>query len=201
MASPRTVTILAAALADTDAIKTSVASSASAASYDADDLNGAAAPGSAVATANIVSGLPSFVVVTVASNAGSYVAGSKITVTGTFNGDVQTEELEIVGTDGNEVLLGDVPFDTVSGIDIEAQENTSGAFTFGFSGIGTPKRNTRFIHWQGFVGAETGNIHVKYHDGNEDTIPTDVGRDHPAAPARFYADSTAGFTLYWPVAA
>jgi hypothetical protein len=180
---------------------TSVATVAAPVAYDGTDFDGAAAPDDDPATANIVSGLPSFIVVDVASNAGSYVAASTITATGTFNGEDVSEELTIVGTDGNETLLGNQLFDTVTGIAIEAQVNAGGAFTFGFSGLGTPKKNGRFLHWQGFVGAETGNVHVGYFDGNADTIPTVAGRDHPATPSRFYADSTAGFTLYWPQAA
>jgi phage tail sheath gpL-like len=111
---------------DNDGVKVAIATSSSSASYSGADINGALASGG-VATIDP----PRFATATLSASVGSYVAGSTITFTGTFDGSPVTDVLTITGADGGEVLVGDQYFDTITQIDIEAQVNTSGEFLFG----------------------------------------------------------------------
>lgn len=134
--------------ADPDSIKTLIATVAAGVSYSGADLNGAYAnPGPAV--------FPSASAVTVITeaNAGSYVNASTITITGTVDGVAgQTEVLTITGTDGGQSLKTAKLFTAVSQVDIQAQVNVGGGFTFGTAyadGVQTDAGWSRFTGGSG----------------------------------------------------
>lgn len=188
--SPRTKTFATAAeLADADAIKTLVATALTAQSYSGAALNGALAnPGPAVFDP------PRFVSVTTTTDAATYNTTDPIVVTGTRNGEVVTESLVLTQAGGNETVIGDQPFDTVTQIDIPAQLTVNGEFTFGVSGVAERKPNQPYRQVRA-IGA--GNLHVGYAGGVEDTFAMADGEKDPILAERIYASgTTCGVKLY-----
>jgi len=133
-----------------NSVKTVVATAAAPMSYTGADLTGSYAnPGPAVFPS------PSPVTVAVAANAGSYVNGSKITVTGTVGGvPAQTEELLVAGTDGGYTLTTAKLFDAVSQIDAEAQVDVGGSFTFGTGYADGVQTAAGYVRFHGGVGTD-----------------------------------------------
>lgn len=120
---------------DPDAIVTSIATAASAVSFSGVGLNGAVGAGSIKEAAN-VDGACCRVSATASSNAGSYVDGSTITVTGTNEaGDQISDTITVVGTDGGATWETSKGFATVTQIDVDAQANTGGSWTFGLGSL------------------------------------------------------------------
>ena len=130
---------------DPDAIKTSIATVAGAASYSGAALNGVIG-----ATAFDP---PRCATATLSANAGSYTNGSTITFTGELDGAVVTDVLTISGTGGGVMLTGDAYFDKITQIDIQAQANTSGSFTFGLYSQAEPTASG-FVRFVGGSGAD-----------------------------------------------
>jgi hypothetical protein len=140
-------------LIDIDAIKSSIATVADEVTYSGVDLNGVIG-----ATAMQA---PRTVTATLAASAGSYVASSTITITGTdYRGAVLVEVLTIVGTDGTETLVGTKGFATVVSILIEAQFDTSGAFSFGVQDV--------MLNGCGIRVGTAGHVKLGFADGNTD---------------------------------
>lgn len=172
-------------LADVDAIKTSIATAASVQTYTT--FNGTSTVG--VTQPRIVS-WPS---VTASSSAGSYVNGSTVSVTGTYGGESVTRTVTIVGTDGNATFIGDGPLDvgSVTSIVVAAQVNTSGAFQFGWSGVGPKKNKIWFL-----VAKEAGNIVNVNMEGDTDTTALAAFGEHYSPVVRVFATTTIDFTAY-----
>lgn len=148
-----------ASVFDADAIKTSIATSASAQLYDDADLNGAI--GGAT-----LDGFPQQVSATLASNAGSY-STNPITVTGTdVKGNEQTDTLTPTDTDGGYVIRTTKAFKSVTSIAVPAQANTGGAFTFGYSHV-CPQPPARRIR----CGATAGTIQMQSEAGDARPMP------------------------------
>src|SRR5574337_1095199 len=109
---------------DADAIKTSVATVASAVSYSGAALNGAVGAGAITPTKTIS--------VTSSVSAATYNTTDPIVITGTNErGEVITDSLLLTAAGGNETIGGKHAFKTVTKIDVPAQLGTGGAFTFG----------------------------------------------------------------------
>lgn len=143
------------ALRVANAIKLSVATVAGVATYTGGSLDGAIGTSSMVAARTLS--------VTLAANAGSYVNGSTITVTGLDAfARVQSEVLSIIGIDGGIVIYGTKIFGKVNQIVIQAQTNVGGHFQFGVSDAFVAARMVR-------VGT-IGNLSIAYEDGTLDTI-------------------------------
>lgn len=156
----RSVT-LADPIAVANAIKTSIATVAGAASYSGGALNGAVGAGLLPITQTV-----SF---TTSSHSGSYVAGSKVTFTGLDrNGLALVEQLLVTAVNGGETIVGLKGFSKVTQIDVEAQSDTAGAFTFGYSDVMCPGC------WGLRVGGTTGSLKVGFADQSIDTIPSVV---------------------------
>lgn len=174
----RTVTY-AGALASTNAIVTSHATSASPLT-----LSGAGLNGSIGAALNL---LPRTVTITTTSHAGSYVDGSHVVVTGTdLNGATVSETLAIVGTDGGQTLVGVQGFISFTSIAMDAQADTSGAFTVGVRDVvftGGPRPATIRV-------ATTGNIKLGYADYSDVIKSLVVGEHVPCTPNKLYGDSS-----------
>lgn len=197
MTPARSFTIAAASLADADGIKTSVATSTDAVEYTGADLDGALVVGEvAYPTLGSKSGFASYPSVTSSSQSGAYEPGSKVVFTGTYRGEEATSTATLTEGDGDETQLGDKPLDTVTAISVEAQADTDGAFTFGFSDLVVGYDSTgRRKSWS--VMANTaGNVHLGYSDGSDDTISATAGIPIPISPVRVYADTAVAVTIF-----
>lgn len=194
--SPRKITLTTDQLADVDAIKTAIATSASAAEYTDTDLDGA------LASAGVV-GLdpPRFVSITTSSSASSYSIASPIVVTGTRGGVVVTESLSLTDEDGGETIVGDQPFDAITSISVPAQDDTSGQFEFGVSGIAARVNEAREqVPYRGIrVGATGGAVKLGFEGGYEDTSTYPADDFDSVQFIRLYGAGTTAtpVTLYW----
>lgn len=200
----RSMTFTTSDFADADAIKTTVSTSTSAASYSGAGLNGAMAnPGPAAPEFASKTGYASYPSVTSSSTVGAFTAGSDIVFTGTYNGVAVTRTATLTAANGNETQVADGPMDTVTQIDVEAQADTDGSFTFGFTdlapsgdGSGAATGSAGRIKQWWVVAATAGNVHVGYSDGTSDTIPMQAGALIEAYPTRIYADTAVTVTVY-----
>lgn len=193
MLGKRTKTIAAADLADPNAIKTSIATAATAQSYSGAALNGASVTDDVAAPDH---GFAAYPTAALSNNAGSYVDGSEITWTGTYQGEAVTRTGTIEGTDGGITVTGDGPLDTCDGVDVEAQANTGGALEFGWVDVvtttqaGEPSRKRQFA----VIAGTAGNVHVEHADGSSDIAPlvagAALGGPLPVFPRRVFAAST-----------
>lgn len=181
-------------LADTNAIKTSVATVAAATTYSGGALNGTSTVGVVSSpSTQTFERLVSWPTVTAASNAGSYVNGSTIVFTGTYNGDVTTRTATVVGTDGNATFTADGPLDlgSVTSIAVGAQTNTGGHFEFGWTDIG-PRRGSAWV----LFAREAGDLVVGYADSQFDTVTLPQHGSNGALVTRVYAATSIDFTAY-----
>ncbi len=197
--SPRSITFTASAnLLDANAIKTSIATQATAFSYSGAALDGAAVGADHIArpVPNSHTGLAQYPVVTASAAAGSYVNGSTITFTGTYGGEAATSVATVVGTDGAAAFIGSSPLETVSAVAGEAQANAGGQFEFGFTDLAARKYLNKVVPWQELRGYAAGAIACVY-SGGEDLLPVAEGEHHDVKPIRIrQATTTVGFTLY-----
>lgn len=163
------------ALPVTNSIKTSIATVAGPASYSGAGLNGAI--GAAAME------LPRTVSVTTSAHAASYVAGSTITFTGTDkDGNVLIEALALVATGGGETIVGVKGFMQITQIDVQAQADTLGTFTFGTQDIVVP--GSRYV----IIGT-TGDLHVTYANGSQSTIPKIPVGQYAMSVSKIWGDS------------
>jgi hypothetical protein len=198
------MTFTTAQTADADGIKTSVATATTAQNYSGAALNGALVT-SNVAYPRFASklGIASYPTVTSSSVVGAYTAASTIVFTGTYNGVAVTRTATLTQANGNETQFADGPMDSVTSIAVAAQADTDGAFTFGFSGLcpagdgaGTAAGTVGRIRQWWVSAASTGNVHVGYSDGSDDTVPLIAGQMLEAYPVRIYADTAVTVTVY-----
>jgi hypothetical protein len=187
-------------LLDADGIKQSIATAATAASYSGVALNGAyAAAGIATPAPGGQTGLAQWPVATASSSAGSYINATEIVFTGTYGGAAVTRTATVVGTDGGTSFIADGPLETCTQIDVEAQQNTSGAWTFGFTDLGPAKKPERpgTPYFSGMRAGTTANVAVAYSGGYTDVIPAVAGEYLPVMPERIVgATTTAQFSVY-----
>lgn len=192
--------MLAAALVDADGHVTSIATKTT-----ADNLTGAELTG-AVVTANVglgpKTGMSFWPTATLSSTVGAFVAASVITWTGTYNGAAITRTATIASADGNATLFASGPMDSVTSIDIAAQADTDGTFTFGFSGV-SPGLNAvgaykpwKVVSYADAANADTAALVVGYSDGSIDTVELPKGGELFASPVRIYGTTTAPITIY-----
>lgn len=170
-------------LASANAIKTSIATSASPVTYNGGALNGT--------WAGIASILPIGRKITATSSAfaAAYVNGSTITITGKdIYGKPLVNVLTVSGTGGGATLTTPDAFAQITQIDIQAQASASGAWTFGFSDAVVNARTVR-------VGT-SGDLHVAYGTDGSGTVATDVipkvqaGEQVPAYVQTIFSDAT-----------
>lgn len=170
-----------AAIADTDAIKTSIASAASIQTYITAALNGVY--GVAVFP------LPHLVTVTNTSSVGSYVAAA-ITISGEdADGNTITDTLTLTTANGNETITSVRAFAKVTSIVVPAQVNTSGAFQFGVGDIVLPYP-VRVIR-----AGSANALKVGYDDGSTDTVTLLAGERHTALVKRIYSSETTALPI------
>lgn len=113
------------ATADVNAIKTSIASSASIETYTGADLNGVVGEG--------VMSPPRNMTITTSSHVD--IDAVAVVITGTnIHGDIITDIVTLTDA-GNTTDVGNVAFSTVTQIVVPAQGGTSGALEFGFGSI------------------------------------------------------------------
>lgn len=156
-----------AQLDDNNALVVSIQTEAVAVNFTGATLDGALAPGAANATMR----LPQYVTCDSAANAGSYVAGTVITVTGTLWGTSITDTMTVVGTGGGESLRTTSAFSTVTNIHVPAQVNTGGDWEFGVEDIGlAPPRPGIALRW-----IAAGNIQVVTAGGMTEVVDGDAG--------------------------
>jgi len=185
----KTVTYTAA-LAVANAIKTSIATVASIATYSGVALNGA--------IGQAVMNPPRTISVTAAASAGSYVAGSTIVITGRDSqGSLITETLTLVGTDGTETLVTTQGFKSVTSIVIAAQVNTSGAWTVGVRDVAFGPDKPYAIR-----AVATGALKLGYGGGSvTDIIPAVAALETlQVSPDKIYGDASTtvvGMTLFF----
>lgn len=194
--SPRTITLATAALVDVDALKASIATTASPITYSVATLDGAMAnPGPAVLDP------PRYVTITTGSAVGSYHVTDPHVVTGTRGGETVTEELQLTATGGGETIQGAQPFDTVVSIACPAQHDTSGAWSFGVSGVATRcDRQGHEIPYRAVrVGATAGDVKVGYCGGYTDVLTLPANTREDLLISRLFGASTTAtpITLFW----
>lgn len=177
---PSDKTVSFTAIAATSAIKTSVATATTSSSYTGVALNGAQAGGPYP--------VPRTVSVTSTAHTGSYTVPSNVTFTGTNgSGVVITETLVLTQVNGGETLVGGKDFLTVTGITVDAQVDTGGAFVFGVQDIIASPREIRI--------AGAGNLKLGYSDGTTDIITAlSVGERLPVYPAKIFGDANTTVT-------
>jgi hypothetical protein len=127
------VSFAAAEILDLDGIKTTIASSASPATYVAANFNGAEVAGSGVRFAKSL--VARSVTVSRSNSPGSYTTAA-IVVTGTYGGATVTENLTPLNANGNDLIQGTMLYDAPPTFAFPAQVNGSGAFTLGVQDIG-----------------------------------------------------------------
>ena len=200
--SPRPITLTTADILDVDAVKTTIATVASDVSYSGADLNGADVDGATyIATPTPSTGVtdvPQYPIAVAASSAGSYVDGSTVVFTGTHGGETVQRTATVVGTDGGATFIADGPVDTVSQIDVEAQADTSGAWTFGFTDIGYWREHSVDKCFRAIRANDAGSIHVQDEDGHGDVTPFAAGEFQPIGCPRIIQATTTvtAFTIY-----
>jgi len=190
----RTKTLANTALVDPDGHKTTVPTVAAAVSYTGAALNGADTPNDIGVAGH---GFAFYPTATLASQAGAYVNGSTITWTGTYRGEVVTRTGTIVGTDGNITVTANGLLDTVTQIDIGAQANTNGAFTFGWTGMYLGSTGVGRNQWhirRIVVNGTAGNLVVDYLS-HQDTLVSAVNQAHDMDPLGIVAAGTTATTL------
>jgi hypothetical protein len=191
----RTMTFAAADLIDADAIKTSVATSTDAVAYTSGDFDGAAKTPEGFAGFADVGAIPC---VSSSSAAGAYTPGSTVTFTGPWRGETVTRVATLAEEDGNETAYADGPLDGApTAIDVEAQADTDGAFTFGWGGVAPLYTSGTGAHqrlWWVRCGETAGDIHVRYSLG-EDTIAATAGAEYTAAVAAVLGDTAVELTI------
>ena len=189
--SPRAITVTIAALLDADGIKTTIATVASDVTYTGADLNGAYAnPGPAIPAPGGHDDVPQYPLAVASSNAGSYTAGSEITFVGTYGGATVTRTATVVGTDGGATFIADGPLDTVVSITVEAQANTGGAWTFGFTDVGAWSEGGFLNPPRALMAGDAGNICTQDSHGHEDETPFAAGQFLPLGAHRIVQDPT-----------
>ena len=156
-------------LRDDNAIKTVLATVASAVVYSGADLNGASV------TANVAYGherLPQFPCVTRSNNAGQFSV-SPIVFTGTDeDGAAATSSCTPADINGNDVVIGDAGLVTVTSIAVPAQAGVGGTLTFGWTDIAAS--NKRPILQVDCAAA--GTLHLTHADGILRTIDATLGQ-------------------------
>ena len=181
----------AGAFVDADGIKTSIAAAASVQTYLA-PFNGTSTVGKAIAS-GAVSDFVSWPTVTNTSQSGKYVAASTIVFTGTYGGAVVSRTAALTTANGSETVIADGPLDhgSVTSIVVAAQVDTTGAFTFGWTGVG-PKKGTGWM----LVAREAGTLVVAHADSGDDTFLIAAQQEHPAPVSRIYAAVTIDVSVF-----
>lgn len=185
----------AAELADADGIKESIATDTSAATYSGVDLDGTSTVG--VVGTQTFERLASWPTVSASSAAGAYTDASEVVFTGTWGGEIVTRTATIVGTDGNATFIADGPLDlgSVTSIAVDAQADTDGAFTFGWSGVGPRKGRSWVLIAREAVAA--GALDVEFSNGQQDpNLSLASGELLGAYVQRVLATTTVDFTAH-----
>lgn len=188
-----------AQLADTDGIKTSIATAATIQTYTGAAINGV------LAISNVAQmRLPQAVTMTASAAGGQYVAGSAVLFTGTdFNGAAQTETLTATDANGNWTVTGTKGFSSVSSIVVAAQAGVGGFWQFGVTDIllpsNAPARQVRHgsaanivVAFEGWTGsAPTTTTH-------QATLAGEKGERHDGLFRRIIASGTTStpVTIY-----
>jgi hypothetical protein len=179
---------------DADAIKTSIATSTSAASYTGAALNGDDAnPGPATPTPDGHTGVPQYPVA-VGAGAGAFVDGSAVTFTGTYGGETTVRTATVVGANGG-TFIADGPLDTCDTVDVEEQADTDGTWTFGFTDIGVWKEHNEFNPCRQIRADAAGVVSVVYEGGYADLLPFTTGQVQQVGPNRIVQATTTATTI------
>jgi hypothetical protein len=174
-----TFTFASTELSDVDGVKTSAATIASETTYLPAVMDGAG-----IDTSGQLLKCARTVTVTLAAGTGAYNDEDPIVVSGTYGGEVVTQEFTPSDADGSEILYGDQPFDTLTSIVIPAQDDTDGAFSFGVGDICARKGD----HFTAVRCDTQITLHVQYGEGasNKSTDAHAVAQYDvdPVAPSR-----------------
>jgi len=188
----RSITFTAAGeLADTNALKTSIATALTVQTYTGGALNGTSTVGTVNGEAK--SRLASWPSVTASAVVGAYTNGSTVTFTGTYGGQTVDRVATITATGGGATYIANGPLDlgSVTSIVVGAQADTDGALEFGWSGVG-PRYGSQWL----CIAREDGNLIVGYSNGESDTVPLADNGLHGAYVSRVYATTAIDFTAY-----
>jgi hypothetical protein len=170
--SHRSVSLTRSTVLDADAIKTSVATSDAVASYSGTDLDGADVGADNIArpTPSGHTGVAQYPIAASAAHTGSYVVASAITFTGTYGGVSAVRTATVGSADGNETLIADGPLDTVSQIDVAAQADALGAWTFGFDDVACKGPDSCVLPFRELAPTSTGAVKITCGGGDVDTV-------------------------------
>lgn len=194
--APDAYTFTTANIADLDAIKTSIATAATAQTYSGAALNGA----STTPYPDSKTGFAQWPAATASSHAGSYVNGSTVVFTGTYLGETVTRTATVSGTGGGATFIADGPIDgPVTSVVVDAQADTGGAWTFGFVDLCCRRRNNRNEPWREVrCGGVAGDVGFVRPNGAADVLPCTVGEHHSVLILRLKTSTTTAtsITLY-----
>lgn len=176
-------TISLAAVADPDAIKTSVATSTSEAVYDDADLNGVI--GVAVMRPERT------ISVTSSAQTGAYDPTDPIVVEGTdANGLPISEDLQLTAANGGETIVSSKAFRTVTAITVPPQADVDGSLQFGVRDVVCAANPPTKVRCAG-----AGALKVAFVDGSVDTIPDIAARETvEVSPHKIFGDSSTTAT-------
>lgn len=190
-------------LADDNGIKTSIATAATQQTYTS--FNGSSTVGKTGMQ------FASWPTVKASSATASYVAGSSIVFTGTYQGATKQRTALLTSADGGETVVADGPLDhgSITSIVVAAQVDTAGALEFGWKDI-APKLagySTTGVGSKGLVlqdpegtwilvARAAGNVHVGMDGGVDETLALPIHGIHYAYVTRVYSDTAVLITIY-----
>lgn len=170
--SHRSISLTRSTVLDADAIVTSVATAATAQSYTGAALNGADVGADHIArpTPSGFTGVAQYPIAVAATHAASYVDGSLITFTGTYGGVAVVRTATVVGTGGNATFVADGPLDTCSAVNVAAQVDALGAWTFGWDDVACPGPEACPVPFRELAATSSGAVMITCGSGDVDTI-------------------------------
>jgi len=168
--------LTASSVLDADAIKLSIASVASIATYSGAALDGATVTdGVSTPAPSGLIGVSQHPIAVAASHAGSYVVNSTVVFTGTRGGKAATSTATVTSANGNLTYVGNNPLDTVTSIVVGAQADALGAWTFGYNDIVCPQRGGCDEPFRVLRPTSTGNVVIVDGSGRSVTVPVVSG--------------------------
>ena len=196
--SGRFWTLTASTIAVPTGIKTSIATATTAATYTTSALNGSLVTSNiATAKPSTFAGLAQYPTVTATNSVGSYTLNSTVVFVGTYGGTAYRRTATITSTAGNGTFAADGPLDAVTSIEVAAQANTSGAFTFGFGNVAPRAINGKVQPIKRIRAVAAGTIIVMDGSAVSQTLTFTLGQDDWISPQQILATGTAtSFTVY-----
>jgi hypothetical protein len=133
----------------------------------------------------------------VGAGAGAFAVGSTVSWVGTYGGKATTRTATVTSADGG-TLIADGPLDSVTTVDVDAQADTDGTWTFGFTDIGAWKLNGMIDPVKRIRAEAAGVVAIQDDDGNTDLTPFQAYESQDILARRIVQATTTAtsFTIY-----